>query len=1007
MESVPEWVDTVTFLFTDIEGSSERWESDTAAMRQALARHDALLRQIIDTNGGEVFKTIGDEFCAAFVDAVDAVAAAEEAQRALLREVPGLRVRMALHTGEAERRDGDYFGPALNRVARLLDAAHGGQVLLSQATRERVEGTLSSEAHLHWLGVHRLRDLRMSESIYQLQAPDLPSDFPPPNTLDVAFRRGLVRALAISAVVVTVMAGLLLNSILQTRRADRSAAGERQATLQVRRVLALDQAKHGVEQLEAGNGLGLLDLIEARRTADSIPDLREAVSTLWAGWHQAYAGRLISAVGHDGMVLDVKFSPDGKLLATASEDKTVKLWSTRTWELAAPPLPHDNAVHLVAFSADGKLLATAAENQVRLWNTATGKPRGGPMKHDDLVNSLAFRGDGKLLASGSRDGTARLWDTETGRARGRALRPDGGAGHDEFGTILVGFAPPDGNQLVAATKLSVSLWDTSTGARRDLLLRRERPSRNPPALAFSEGWAVRAIASDTTVWLWDEGESRFRRALLPGLGTVEQLALSPDGSRVATALSNAPTVQLWPAPTGRGSVPPLWLPSGAEALAFGPAGSDLLATLSRRAVRFWHTTTGQPAPEPSPPDGGVTAMALSPDGRTVATVTAHGTVHLWAVASQPQCRQLPLPTAPLCMAFRENDAVLATYSQDGLRLWSAESGQLLGRPTGAPEQSQGAAFSQDGEFLVTWKDRNVSLWPTRSGRLRDWSLRLQQRVRYAALSRHGSVLATLSPSDTVRLWEAVSGRPRGVPLRHPPWVSKLVFSPDESLVATAGGDSVRLWDADTGQARVSPIHIAGTPEWIAFSPDGRLLAVASQDGGAVTLWSTANGQQYLHPLQHPSGVTSCAFSPDGKLLATTTMEHTVRLWDLATGLPHGQPMRHPDWVLQLRFSLDGRLLVTTSSRGVRIWEVTTCQLVSRPQLTREQVLEAQFGPEGSVLALATEQSVYVWPLPAAPINPVATKRLTEVSLGVTPGPEGSAESLPWQRWRDLHAVKSK
>src|SRR5262249_53966039 len=131
---------TVTFLFTDIEGSTRLWEEHPEAMRTALARHDDLLRQIIETSGGGGFNTLGDAFCAAFSRASDGLSAALIAQRALLnvRSEAGLelRVRMALHTGVAEERDGDYFGPPLNRVARLLAIGHGGQVLLSQTTRD-------------------------------------------------------------------------------------------------------------------------------------------------------------------------------------------------------------------------------------------------------------------------------------------------------------------------------------------------------------------------------------------------------------------------------------------------------------------------------------------------------------------------------------------------------------------------------------------------------------------------------------------------------------------------------------------------------------------------------------------------------------------------------------------------------------------------------------------------------------------------------------------------------
>jgi predicted ATPase/class 3 adenylate cyclase len=179
---------TVTFLFTDIEGSSKLWEQHPQAMPVALARHEAMLRSSIEAHGGMVFKTVGDAMCAAFARAPAALSAALSAQRALQAEVWGatgpLRVRMALHTGTAEERDADYFGPPLNRVARLLACGHGGQVLLSLASEELVREHLPPEVALHDLGAHRLKDLSLPEQIFQLVSADLPSDFPPLTTLD-------------------------------------------------------------------------------------------------------------------------------------------------------------------------------------------------------------------------------------------------------------------------------------------------------------------------------------------------------------------------------------------------------------------------------------------------------------------------------------------------------------------------------------------------------------------------------------------------------------------------------------------------------------------------------------------------------------------------------------------------------------------------------------------------------------------------------------------------------
>jgi predicted ATPase/class 3 adenylate cyclase len=179
---------TVTFLFTDIEGSTARWERQPEAMRAALARHDALVRAAIVEHDGHVVKTMGDAFHAAFARAPDAVAAAIEAQRRLQAEPWGeigpIRVRMALHTGAAEERDGDYYGLPLNRAARLMSAGHGGQVLVSQATYELIRDTLPEGVSLLDLGDHHLKDLIRPERVFQLVGPGLVSDFPPLRTLD-------------------------------------------------------------------------------------------------------------------------------------------------------------------------------------------------------------------------------------------------------------------------------------------------------------------------------------------------------------------------------------------------------------------------------------------------------------------------------------------------------------------------------------------------------------------------------------------------------------------------------------------------------------------------------------------------------------------------------------------------------------------------------------------------------------------------------------------------------
>ena len=179
---------TVAFLFTDIEGSTALWLSQPDAMSLDLPRHDTLLREIVEAHGGRIFKTVGDACHAVFLAPEGALRAALDAQTALRHEawnVGLLRVRMALHVCDTEARSGDYFGAGLSRVARLRDAAHGGQTLVSETAHALLENSLPDGAALHSCGPHRLKDLLRPEVIYELRHPALPEEFGPPRSLSV------------------------------------------------------------------------------------------------------------------------------------------------------------------------------------------------------------------------------------------------------------------------------------------------------------------------------------------------------------------------------------------------------------------------------------------------------------------------------------------------------------------------------------------------------------------------------------------------------------------------------------------------------------------------------------------------------------------------------------------------------------------------------------------------------------------------------------------------------
>jgi predicted ATPase/class 3 adenylate cyclase len=190
MDTVPLPTGTVSFLFTDIEGSTRKWDAHPEAMAAALAAHDQIFREVTAKNNGAVFKTVGDAFCCAFARPLDALNASIDAQRQLSAygwpaETGEVRVRMGIHTGTAIERDGDYFGPTLNRVARLMSVAHGGQIVLSAATASLLQSSTPSGVSFIDLGLHRLKDLSQPEHTFQIAGDGLRAEFPPLHSLDV------------------------------------------------------------------------------------------------------------------------------------------------------------------------------------------------------------------------------------------------------------------------------------------------------------------------------------------------------------------------------------------------------------------------------------------------------------------------------------------------------------------------------------------------------------------------------------------------------------------------------------------------------------------------------------------------------------------------------------------------------------------------------------------------------------------------------------------------------
>lgn len=611
----------------------------------------------------------------------------------------------------------------------------------------------------------------------------------------------------------------------------------------------------------------------------------------------------------NGGIRAMALSPDGKLIATGMQDRSVVICDVQTRQQVFLLGKHDERIRGIAFSPNGKLLATSdATGITRIWEVAGHREILRVSGHaNNTVYAVAFSPDSKTFATGGKDGVAKLWSAETGKEL-RAFKSD------SAGVRTLVFSHDGKTLFTGSDDTHVRYWDVSTGKVRRILS--GFPTEIVYLVVTLDGKHLIASGSDNEIKMWELATGKIVRAFTGHTDSVWQLAISPDGKLLASGSADR-SVKLWEIATAREVVQIKGHDEEVPFLAFTP-DSRMLITGDRLVLKLWSMSDLlRPNSLRMPSQCKVNALSLSSDGKWLATGELLAgnlckppiNIGVWEIESSEPKLMIPGWGNITSLGFLSSQHFLAYSKMTGFSgIVDSKSGQKIAEFTG-PQTRHGVSQASGSVSGI-------------------WSL---------DVSSDGQLIATGSEKNTIQLWSPMGSEVRT--LRGPGeateggghYVHAVTFSHDGRKLAVGGMDSgIPIFDPYSGQVLLRlEGHKKSSVLAVKFSPDDRLIATSAEEP-LIKIWDATNGN-LLHTLKgHSNQITCLAWTPDGKRLASGSKDKTIRLWNVALDMETLALKEHTDTVTALTFSNDGRLLVSGSLDGsVRFWRAATEEEVRR------------------------------------------------------------------------------
>lgn len=596
----------------------------------------------------------------------------------------------------------------------------------------------------------------------------------------------------------------------------------------------------------------------------------------WDYWDRTRNERLLSFEAHKQPIFDIAFSPDGTKIASASGDKTVKLWEVATKQEILTLRGHTSLVKCLSFSPDGsRLVSACGAGMLKVWDVVTGEEQFTIQGHSQIVNDVSFSPDGKLLASASNDRTVKVWNAITGKERLTFEGHQGKVSH-VFGLSF----HPDGKRLA------------STGR-------------------------------DRTVKVWEIETGKVLKTFRGHTSPVLCVSYSPDGKQLVTGSVDG-TVKLWDTATGVEKLSLKGHASMVTSIVFSPDGSQLVSGGEDRFLKLWDVATGEEINRFRGHTYIINCVAFSPDGTRLVSAGNSGSVMLWSVADSQGVLTLDKHRGQVKdVALSADGRQLVSVGEDKIvRAWHPRSGQEAQSPGRHNITIGCVTFNGDGTRLATGDYSGiVKVWDTVKGE-EILSLNAHSRkINGLSISPDGTLLVSTSKGGSAKIWDIATGQVIHTIKSNTVYSQGVAFSPDGKRLALLVIDkTVKIYNPRTGEEKLTLGENRNHVLSVTFSPDGTQLA-SGMTNGLIKLWDSDSGKEIYSLIGHTGNVKDVAFSPDGKRLASAGIDHMVKIWDSATGHEALTLEGHTDWVGSVMFSSDGKRLISSSFDGtVKVWD---------------------------------------------------------------------------------------